>query len=267
VRQSLFRIGQAFGLKLYRVAASSPILSNRIGRRALAYAYLGYKRWFEASDIKALQEWVSPGSSVVDVGANIGFFTLPFAQWVGPRGHVIAIEPEAENFAILERRVAQLSGHSPIRLINGAAADTTGYAFLVVNPHHPGDHKLGESGSKIKSHTIDDLLRDHPTRPVSLIKIDVQGHEFKVLKGAVETIARWLPSIFIEIDDRAISDAGSSTSEIEEFLTNFGYEPFVYRGNWKAIGSLEADSSDRQRRGYADYLFRSAKKRPFKGVA
>jgi hypothetical protein len=67
-------------------------------RRAFLTAYSGYKTWIEAGPIDRLKDFVLPRSAVVDVGANIGFFTLKFARWVGEQGCVIAIEPDLVNF-------------------------------------------------------------------------------------------------------------------------------------------------------------------------
>src|SRR4051812_10950886 len=99
----------------------SGLLSHPCGRATLAWAYLVYKRWFEAKDVEALQEFVRLGSTVVDVGANIGFFTIYFARWAGRNGCVVAIEPELQNLRTLRRRVSREQGSARIELIEGAA--------------------------------------------------------------------------------------------------------------------------------------------------
>ena len=76
-------------------------------RRAYESVYLAYKRLIEAGPVDGLRGVVATGSTVFDVGANIGFFSFRFARWVGPEGRVIAIEPEARNIASLRRRVAR----------------------------------------------------------------------------------------------------------------------------------------------------------------
>ena len=82
---------------------------DRVGpfNRLFLAVYGIYKRYFEAGPIDRLQEFVPPGSLVIDVGANVGFFSLRFARWVGAEGKVIAIEPEERNCNNLVEAVAR----------------------------------------------------------------------------------------------------------------------------------------------------------------
>jgi predicted methyltransferase len=82
----------------YAVAQGSGILSTRLGRRALDFACDFYKARWEAWRIDLLRPLVAPGPLVIDVGANVGFFTRRFAAWTGPAGRVLAIVPEQVNF-------------------------------------------------------------------------------------------------------------------------------------------------------------------------
>ena len=208
--RSLFHRGQSLALAAYRTIARSGLLSNRGGRATLAWAYLAYKRWFEANNVQALRGFVRPGSTVVDVGANIGFFTIQFARWAGRNGSVLAIEPELQNLETLRRRVAHEHGSARVEMIEGAATEIDAPVFLVVNPLHPGDHRLGTGGVAINGYAIDNLLTARGLADVSLIKIDVQGAEFRALKGAEKTLRSARPTLFIEIDDSALAEAGSS---------------------------------------------------------
>src|ERR1041385_3696722 len=85
-------------LGMYRVVNASGALRTRAGRRVFEWGYHGYKRILEAGDIQALTQWIKPGTLVIDVGANIGFFTKYFARRVSEGGKVLAIEPEQNNF-------------------------------------------------------------------------------------------------------------------------------------------------------------------------
>jgi len=255
----LFHRGQSLALAAYKTIVRSGLLSHRGGRATLAWAYLAYKRWFEATNIEALREFVRPGSTVVDVGANIGFFTIQFARWAGRKGCVVAIEPELQNLQTLRRRVSREQDSARIELIEGAAAEIDAPVFLVVNPVHPGDHRLGTGGVAINGYAIDNLLTARGLADVSLIKIDVQGAEFRALKGAEKTLRSAQPTLFIEIDDAALAEAGSSADEVFDYLSALGYQPFAYDQTWKPLTSLRDDSERRKQRGYADYLFRPRK--------
>jgi FkbM family methyltransferase len=237
----------------------SRLLSHRGGRVTLAWAYLAYKRWFEAKDIEALHEFVRLGSTVVDVGANIGFFTIHFARWAGRNGCVLAIEPELQNLKTLRRRVSREQGSARIELIEGAASEIDAPVFLIVNPAHPGDHRLGAGGVPINGYAIDNLLAARRLVDVSLIKIDVQGAEFRALKGAEKTLRSVQPNLFIEIDDVALAEAGSSADEVSDYLSALDYQLFAYDQAWKPLTSLRDDLERRKQRGCADYLFRPRK--------
>jgi hypothetical protein len=88
------RTVQAGLLACYRVVTATGVLNTAWGRTLFETTYWLYKRHYETGSIMSLQKWVKPGTVVIDVGANIGYFTLPFASWVRDGGKVLAIEPE-----------------------------------------------------------------------------------------------------------------------------------------------------------------------------
>lgn len=214
-------LGQQILLLAYRMF-SRP-LQTRAGRRLFLAAYHVYKR-FEARDVSALAPLIVPGSTVIDVGANVGFFATRFARWVGSGGTVIAIEPEAGNARVL-RSEALRAGLAHIECVEAAAAARVGQGHLVLNPNHPADHRLGSSGVAVDLVTIDGLMAERAWPPVSLIKIDVQGAELDVINGAVETLSRARPALYIEVDDEALIAQGASASALATRLEMLGYVP------------------------------------------
>lgn len=254
-----FRFGQRAALAAYKVIVRSGVLSNAYGQRAWAFAYLAYKRWFEAGEVAALRSFVPPGTTVIDVGANIGFFALQFAEWAGREGRVLAIEPEDRNIRLLRHRAAQHGCLDRVEIIEAAADEKDGPLLLAVNEIHPGDHRVSEQGGiPISGRSIDEIIDERSLPPVSLIKIDVQGAEMRVLRGARRTLVRDRPYLFVEIDDAALTKSGSSTREVSEFFSSLGYECLVHRGEWVRIDSLADDEPRRLQRGYCDYLFQPA---------
>ena len=173
-------------------------------------SYQFYKRRFEASPIRMLRQWVRPKTFVIDVGENIGFFSRQFATWVSDGGKVIALEPEALNYARLKHAIAKAGLTDVVETIQAAVADTTGSGMLEVNPGHPGDHKLAAQGVPVAMTTIDDLLSDRGWPEVSLIKIDVQGAEARVISGARQALERFRPALFLEVDEEQLRQFGST---------------------------------------------------------
>src|ERR1044072_2917763 len=94
---------QSCCLGLYRVSKGSGLLSTGWGSSLFEWAYHAYKRYLEARETRVLGGFVEPGSVVIDVGANIGFFTRFFAERVSEGGKVIAIEPEESNYQRLNQ--------------------------------------------------------------------------------------------------------------------------------------------------------------------
>jgi len=241
-------------LGLYRRTQQSPLMRSAVGRRLFEQAYLAYKLLLEAGPIGQLQRFVPAGSGTIDVGANIGFFTLRFARWAGSDGRVIAIEPEAQNFATLQRRLASRGLNQRVVALQAIATDKAGTAHLEINEDHPGDHKIGATGMPIAAVTIDGVLAEHASPDIALIKIDVQGAEMGVLRGAIKTLDRYRPVLFVEIDDTALRKQGSSAAEVFAFLAARGYRPY----RLKRFGAPEAiDAQAFPPTGYADILFLS----------
>jgi FkbM family methyltransferase len=247
---------QAILLTAYRIVLATGIMRTPLGQRGYEQCYHLYKRWFEARQIDDLRRLVRSDTSVIDVGANIGFFTLRFADWVSGTGRVIALEPDPDNFLQLQRIVARSGRSEVVDLFEGAAAETRGTSYLVRNPYHPADHRLGEHGVPISAYTLDDLLAERGWPPVSLIKIDVQGAEVRVLKGAKETLRRLHPALYIEIDDRALAEGGFSATQLVADLSALGYDMFDPVDGLGGRALDAAAAADRRAvLGYADFLF------------
>ncbi len=241
---------QTLLLLAYRVAIGSGILSTKGGRRLFEWAYMVYKNRFEATTVDGLRAFIHPGDSVIDVGANIGFFTLRFGQWIADGGKVFALEPEAINFASLQRNIARAKLDDRIESHCVAAAEISGMVHLAVDPIHPGNHKLDETGIQVESITIDALMAQHNWPHVGLIKIDVQGAEQRVITGATETLQRFHPVLFVEMD------RDSDDQALLRQIMDFGYAPHELRKS----GPPQSITPDHAHQlivanGYHDLLF------------
>ncbi len=245
----------SYGLiALYARVLETGLLDRPRAQRAFEAAYLTWKGLLEAGPINGLSTLVTNGSTIFDVGANIGFFSVRFARWVGPDGRVIAIEPEARNIDSLRRRIGQAGIADIVECVPAAAADKPGELRLAITRGHPADHHLSDTGVLIPAVTLDDLAAKDP-RPVSLIKIDVQGAETMVVAGARELIATHRPAIFVEIDAPSLARCGSSPRELIEALTELGYRPHQLTRD--GVGDVETTSElvARTAKGYIDVLF------------
>lgn len=162
-----------------------------------------------------LGEVVAPGDFVLDVGANVGHYAIRLAEIVGAAGRVIAMEPVPATFELLTAN-AQRAPHPNITLLNVAASDRPGMASIDVPAHASGlpnyyQAKLSDSGGMaVLCMCIDALAL--PGR-VSFLKVDAEGHDFAVLRGARELLQRDRPALLIEDGD----------AEIAAWLAQMGY--------------------------------------------
>ncbi len=184
---------------------------------------------FETELVSAL---LTPGAVFADVGANIGYFTLLGAHWVGPDGAVIAVEPDPANAALLRRSLQYNALEGRVTLIQGAFAEQAGEGQLYLSEDNLGDHQTyPESGSARASLSIQtfngsDCMRGQCER-LDLLKVDTQGSEAQVVAGLLP----WLhalpspPQILIELTPFSLREAGSSGRALIAMLTQFD-QPF-----------------------------------------
>lgn len=168
-------------------------------------------------EFDCLREWVKNGDTVIDVGANVGHYTCELSALAGPTGRVISVEPIPEAFLILTQNVGELT-HSNVTLLNCALSTHSAFLKMSVPNFETGLSNLYRANLVTNGEGIDvcaicgDQL-DIPG-PVSLIKIDVEGHELEVVTGFKETICRDFPRLIIE----------NAIGPVEDFLVGIGYD-------------------------------------------
>jgi FkbM family methyltransferase len=248
-------------VQLFGLVAKFGIHRMPVFDRIFLALYMGYKRHFEAGPIERLQDFIPTGSVVVDVGANVGFFSLRFAQWVGDSGEVISIEPEDRNYETLISALKREGLLGRVRALKAVAAATSGTMFLEINPLHPADHKLSRDGTglRVDAIALDDLVSDKGPLQPCLVKIDVQGAEMLVLEGAAEILKEAKPALFVELHEEGLKKFGTSVSAILTHLAQHGYEPYwLMRVGHHRKASPPEIHAEVARIGYVDVLFLAA---------
>lgn len=238
-------------LALHATINRTGLLRTAPGKRIFEACYLFYKRSFEAKNVSQLRHHVRSDHWVVDVGANIGFFTDLFAQWSGGSGRVLAIEPEEHNCSRLKLRLANHPQRGRIDILQLALAQIDGQGYLQINPDHPADHRLASSGLTVTLAKLDTLLAQRDWPRVSLVKIDVQGAEDQVLLGAKEMITRFSPALFVELTKE---EPGSQKTM--EIMNAWNYRPHILSGEETMVAITE-EMLHRLlgQKGYLDCLF------------
>jgi FkbM family methyltransferase len=178
------------------------------------------------------------GDFVVDIGANTGHYSLLFSNLVGARGRVDAFEPAPPTFAELVTRVRRSPRSSHLVLNNCALADEERTAELYL----PGDdhgqaalarHRFGSWTADVpvqtyscRVTTLDAYMASQAVSSLDFVKCDVEGAELLVLRGASETIRRFVPLLFVEISPHWTADFSYQPADVVRLAESFGYSRF-----------------------------------------
>jgi FkbM family methyltransferase len=181
---------------------------------------------------------ISPGSRVIDVGANIGVYALPWAA-INADVTVHCFEPNLAVRSRLARNVALNRLSARIRLHTEALSDHAGTATLYGSDDMSSLNKGVYTGAgqavptEVPVARLDDIFGIEGP-PLSLMKIDVQGHELEVLRGADAVISRHRPALILEHEDDlylSASEASQRKSDLSKLLSRLGYET-LYISRW-----------------------------------
>lgn len=157
----------------------------------------------------------------LDIGANLGFFTVRAARRLGPRGHVVAIEPHPARFELLRANVA-LNGLDNVSALPYAAGSANGRATIFEPDDSFGPHSLdvsctaiGDTKFEVEMRTVDTMLDSIKAPPLKLVKIDVEGFEPQVIDGMIRTLGQTgVPVIFEALNADALSQSKTSLSKV-----------------------------------------------------
>jgi len=177
------------------------------------------------------RRFLRPGMGVLDIGANIGWFTMLAAALVGPTGFVLAVEPNTRNIKLLEAS-RRINDFGQVVVAQSAAGREIG--LLVLHTSHsngttsslPQDMAALLNAETVLSLPLDALLSDE--RRIDLIKTDVEGAEYNALLGCRKTIARWRPAIISEFSPGSMPGiSGISGEDYLRFLIGLGYHLWI----------------------------------------
>lgn len=174
---------------------------------------------------------VKPGQTILDVGTNIGETLLNFARSTGPAGKVIGFEPDSASFERCMRNLS-LNNFKNVHLEKFALAHEENEFLMsksdLRNPganflNYPDTNEHNAARTFIKAIRLDDYALRNELNQVDLIKIDVEGFEYNVLKGAEQTILKHRPLLFVELSHTLLKRQGTSASALVELLEKWDY--------------------------------------------
>lgn len=186
---------------------------------------------------RAVEIFGPPHPVVLDVGANIGLFSMACAPIDGAT--VYGFEPVRDTFANFEHNVRS-NGLGNVRPLNIGLSDRPGRMWIgppvatadspsySVHPDGPVDRTIGEEA---EFSTLDDFVHDEGLERVDFLKVDAEGHDFQVLAGGAATIRRFRPVIQLEYETSVLDRQSGARELIGGFVRDNGYTVFEIRGN------------------------------------
>jgi FkbM family methyltransferase len=222
-------------------------------QRKFYYFPTVYGRFYGGGELpRFLRAKLTRGATFLDIGSNVGFFSLMAADLVGPEGHVYAFEPEPDISESLERSAAA-NGYDHLEVLQLALSDRTGElefhrardgtASSLV-PEAPGHEKRYEHTHTTRVTTLDALVAEGKVAVdnVALIKLDVEGEEPRTVAGMLETLRRAdYPALWCEVRGPTGSTRAPNTyAPVKALLGELGYRPYRFaRGTRAALADPE----------------------------
>lgn len=188
-------------------------------------------RFYDLAAQRVIRRILGPGDIFVDVGANIGMLTLAAAAVVGREGTILAFEPNADARARLRQHV-EMNRLAQVQVFDLALSSERGESILTMPTDSSGRSTLRQENSaahktfSIQTAMLDDFVDHIPSDRRVLVKIDTEGFELNVLKGASRLLARPHVAVLAEITDAWLRELGQSAKMLFDFMANRGYVPY-----------------------------------------
>lgn len=194
--------------------------------RAQRWMYFGL---YDEREAALLESLLSPGGCFLDIGANVGFYTVHAAARVGPAGQVHAFEPLPANVAALRETIRE-NHLAQVHLVDAAVSDREGEVAFHAPPEGESGWGRVAGGSegetiRVRCVTVDGYLARlaEPPGRVDAIKLDIEGHEMAALQGMRRTLERDRPAILMEMNLPMLAAAGVDPETMGDWLLDMGY--------------------------------------------
>jgi len=261
-------------LQTYSIVNKSGVLDSGPFCRLFTNSYFLYKRWLEDPFYRLGKNYpgIFSGGRILDVGANIGYTALVFAEYADSDATVYAFEPDKKNFTkLVQITQGRRPGGAVIECINAAVGAETGSIEFWHNASHHGDHRVCNAAlkasdivdvSQVKSVKLIDLDSFTSERgildSVAFVKIDVQGYELPVCQGMEKIAVRnQNMRLAIEYMPSAFAELGFKGDDVLDFMEARGFSPYIITPQGLLVDVKERTAIEfaTRNRGYCDLLF------------
>lgn len=187
---------------------------------------------WEPFETEVFSRLCKPNDKILDLGANIGWYSIIAAKILNGSGSIMAFEPDGANARVLEMNAAISDENGTIQIFRNAVADKKTEALFYKSDTNLGDHRLFSDGSareasSVSVTTLDSIFSDKQQNLPDIVKSDTQGSEAKILKGAADLFSKgWRPVMILEFWPFGLSQSGDAPLELWNTLVNLGYQIF-----------------------------------------
>jgi FkbM family methyltransferase len=194
--------------------------------KVITYRVMADGLW-EENETHWVSQFVGEGDTFVDIGANVGYFTLVASRLVGENGHVYAFEPDPVAFSILQRNV-RLNGLDNVTLEQKAVSNEPGSIQLFLSEENKGNHQIYETEEKrlaidVEAVPLDDYFRDYDG-DIDFIKIDTQGAEGVIVQGMDEVLRANPQAVMaVEFWPTGLSGLGTDAADFLALLRSYDF--------------------------------------------
>ncbi|MCD4803668.1 MAG: FkbM family methyltransferase [Anaerolineales bacterium] len=201
---------------------------------------------YEPVETKLILELVKPGAAILDIGANIGYYSLLFAKLTGPSGQVFAFEPDPYSYDLLQQNILE-NGYTNIFAFQLGVSDQNEELVLCRDPFNNLDHRVLKSDVKdnienVRVVKLDDFLQEHSARPIDFIKMDIQGSEGWALEGMKELIKDSKTiQILTEYEPQRLDQSGYGGVNFLLQLEKMGFELIDIDQNFSAYKPISLE--------------------------
>lgn len=231
---------------IYTVFGTKMYLNKNDNNLSRAIAMFNF---WEIEESNFLKKFLKKGMNVIDIGANIGYYTVLFSKWVGDEGKIFAFEPDPNSFNILAKNIS-VNNCNNVSLYQNAVSEKEGSTSLFVNYKDPGDNRIidfyaydgDEDRKKIETSmvTLDSII--DKDEKIDLIKMDIQGSEMLALLGMERTINdNEKLNMFVEFWPYGIEKSGFSPQDFIEKIKSLGFKIYYLENGKKIDFSINHD--------------------------
>lgn len=190
---------------------------------------------YEKDNFRFINSKVKKGDIILDIGAHIGLTAVLFGQKVSDTGRVYSFEPTPVSFKVLKETIRINKLENIITPVNRPVTESTGKvqffisdtAVDVANSLVAYEDGKKLHGIELNGTSVDDFVNGEKLKKVNFIKIDAEGAELKVLKGAKETLISFKPLVILALHPIAIAANGDSLHNIYEYIQSLGYKIYM----------------------------------------